>query len=215
MGNPLPKIQAQSEIIKQKYIKFSIHLKSGPIDSCQSLLYSSSWVSSQLELFHSTLTFSKSQSFQVNDSLPLISRNQPLLEMLLLSLVDNAKVLILLKFDSSKDFADFTRALLLSKRPSWSMSPVCQVCCKRFGVVSRTHHCRSCGNAICGQCSQLSRLDMYGYVDNQRVCVQCPRKIEEIVGVICELRQKDLKTTTSDNLYDLPFNQSLIEPGQG
>lgn len=53
-------------------------------------------------------------------------------------------------------------------------APFCFVCKTDFGYLSRKHHCRRCGNVVCGDCSAnqmvLTKLDP---VAQQRVCDTC------------------------------------------
>lgn len=47
----------------------------------------------------------------------------------------------------------------------------CVVCHKRFTLLKRRHHCRSCGEVICGGCSQHAPLKARGKA--VRICVAC------------------------------------------
>lgn len=48
----------------------------------------------------------------------------------------------------------------------------CFKCHDEFTFVNRRHHCRSCGNVVCGDCSSR-KLPLPGWSDPQRVCVNC------------------------------------------
>jgi len=58
--------------------------------------------------------------------------------------------------------------------PEFKNSTKCQSCGILFGLITRKHHCRQCGNTFCGPHSQKSLpLPSYGFVDPVRVCDKC------------------------------------------
>lgn len=73
-----------------------------------------------------------------------------------------------------------------AKARSWLRdSQHCAVCLKRFSVLKRRHHCRSCGRNVCGECSPyrvalLSPLPhpVKGASGPHRVCVDCHEPLE-------------------------------------
>ena len=86
----------------------------------------------------------------------------------------------------------------------------CQMCSSTFSFFTRVHHCRNCGRTICSICSKFSNLEILGYVQEQRICMQCISKVEESVHFICSFRKKEMNSSVMDNLYDLPYNQSVL-----
>ena len=40
--------------------------------------------------------------------------------------------------------------------PEWAEGEVCHRCRTAFGLVTRQHHCRACGQVFCGKCSSKS-----------------------------------------------------------
>lgn len=77
-----------------------------------------------------------------------------------------------------KTFLLWKEAILISKRPVWLFSKVCQVCCEKFGLIRRQHHCRTCGKAVCGNCSRMETvLYMYGYRKPKIICTFCARRL--------------------------------------
>ena len=63
------------------------------------------------------------------------------------------------------------------KKPQWVEGKGCSVCheCQsRFTLFRRKHHCRSCGQIFCDECSKQSiALKHFGYDDPVRVCADC------------------------------------------
>lgn len=51
----------------------------------------------------------------------------------------------------------------------------CVICNAYFGMLVWPHHCRGCGNIVCGSCSNQEAIILhFGENSNlQRVCVQC------------------------------------------
>jgi len=58
--------------------------------------------------------------------------------------------------------------------PEFKNSTKCQSCGTLFGLITRKHHCRHCGNTFCGPHSQKSLpLPSYGFAEPVRVCDKC------------------------------------------
>jgi hypothetical protein len=77
-----------------------------------------------------------------------------------------------------KTFLLWKEAILISKRPEWLYSTVCQVCSKKFNLIRRQHHCRTCGKAVCGDCSRMETvLYMYGYRKPKIICTFCATRL--------------------------------------
>jgi hypothetical protein len=50
----------------------------------------------------------------------------------------------------------------------------CMICSKDFWVMLARHHCRSCGNIVCDDCSPVSAIiQELPTTDPQRVCLMC------------------------------------------
>ncbi len=50
----------------------------------------------------------------------------------------------------------------------------CMICSKEFGFFFRKHHCRSCGDLVCYNCSpETAVIHEMPEMGLQRVCVQC------------------------------------------
>ncbi|KAJ4457450.1 putative tip elongation aberrant protein 1 [Paratrimastix pyriformis] len=67
--------------------------------------------------------------------------------------------------------------LRVKTRPRWmddSEASVCQLCGRGFGILTRKHHCRSCGRIFCAKCcSAIVPLPELGYPEPVRVCQSC------------------------------------------
>ncbi|XP_072882425.1 hepatocyte growth factor-regulated tyrosine kinase substrate isoform X4 [Hemitrygon akajei] len=73
-------------------------------------------------------------------------------------------------------------AMFLSERicfvtpqaPDWVDAEECHRCRVQFGVVTRKHHCRACGQIFCGKCSsKSSTIPKFGIEKEVRVCEPC------------------------------------------
>uniref|UniRef100_A0A8C9VR49 Hepatocyte growth factor-regulated tyrosine kinase substrate n=1 Tax=Scleropages formosus TaxID=113540 RepID=A0A8C9VR49_SCLFO len=60
------------------------------------------------------------------------------------------------------------------KAPDWVDAEECHRCRVQFGVVTRKHHCRACGQIFCGKCSSKnSTIPKFGIEREVRVCEPC------------------------------------------
>lgn len=63
------------------------------------------------------------------------------------------------------------------QQPRWRpdhASDSCLCCGKGFSIWTRRHHCRACGELVCGECSPyLGLLPELGYLDPVRICKDC------------------------------------------
>jgi len=54
----------------------------------------------------------------------------------------------------------------------------CLKCKSKFNLLTRKHHCRSCGKIYCADCtSNMISLPQYGYIKPVRVCNECVGKL--------------------------------------
>jgi len=54
----------------------------------------------------------------------------------------------------------------------------CMVCTKKFSLMKRRHHCRSCGKLVCSKCSPEKMFLPNIRLDKRvRVCIECSKKI--------------------------------------
>ena len=69
--------------------------------------------------------------------------------------------------DNNRTWQKHSRAL-------WVASSDCSKCHAAFGFFRRQHHCRSCGHAVCAQCSPGSGpVPKFGFEKPTRLCVSC------------------------------------------
>ncbi|GAB9465235.1 Mitochondrial distribution/morphology family 35/apoptosis [Globisporangium polare] len=58
--------------------------------------------------------------------------------------------------------------------PRWKQSRNCHVCMTHFTMVKRRHHCRNCGQSVCGgHSTNRVALPKFGLMDPQRICDKC------------------------------------------
>ncbi|OMJ71944.1 hypothetical protein SteCoe_29733 [Stentor coeruleus] len=210
MGSKIPREQVRTEKVKMQYFQAKIQIKSGLLQDSQSLLYSKDWKISLLEIYLCTLYLDKTEELNLNNDFLIISNNQPLHELIFLAKSKEGLKIYMLKFDSNKNFIKITAGIFLSKRPSWILSPVCHICSQEFDMIKRCHHCRYCGKNICASCSKFCRLDLLGYINVQRLCVKCVTRVGDRMKFVCEIRNEDMSESMLENLYDLPYNQSVL-----
>lgn len=79
------------------------------------------------------------------------------------------------KFPEGMSSSLNTSALFDSKTPAdWVDSDACMICSKGFSLLSRRHHCRSCGGVFCQEHSSKNiPLPDLGIYDEVRVCDNC------------------------------------------
>lgn len=62
------------------------------------------------------------------------------------------------------------------KIPRWMPNPLskqCKLCFKKFGLITRKHHCRVCGDIFCAKCCSIFDSFMPHYKNNVRMCIEC------------------------------------------
>ncbi|KAM4691246.1 hepatocyte growth factor-regulated tyrosine kinase substrate isoform 2-T2 [Rhinophrynus dorsalis] len=72
-------------------------------------------------------------------------------------------------------------AMFVSERaPDWVDAEECHRCRVQFGVVTRKHHCRACGQIFCGKCSsKYSTIPKFGIEKEVRVCEPCYEQLNK------------------------------------
>lgn len=63
--------------------------------------------------------------------------------------------------------------------PVWKEGDECFRCKTAFGVITRKHHCRACGNIFCDKCSsKTSTVPKFGIEKEVRVCDSCYTQLQ-------------------------------------
>lgn len=75
----------------------------------------------------------------------------------------------------------------------------CMICTRKFGLFLYRHHCRSCGNIVCDNCSsETAVIFEMRELGEQRVCIQCYWGQDPVHAS----HSKPLSTENSDNEED-------------
>ncbi|VDM99025.1 unnamed protein product [Thelazia callipaeda] len=86
------------------------------------------------------------------------------------------------------DFPRVTEAdamFIAESAPEWADGEECFRCRTAFGIITRKHHCRACGQIFCDKCSsKQSFLPQYGIEKQVRVCDGCYDKVTRKVDVV-------------------------------
>ncbi|XP_042308371.1 hepatocyte growth factor-regulated tyrosine kinase substrate isoform X3 [Sceloporus undulatus] len=70
--------------------------------------------------------------------------------------------------------AERNYSISMWQAPDWVDAEECHRCRVQFGVVTRKHHCRACGQIFCGKCSsKYSTIPKFGIEKEVRVCEPC------------------------------------------
>ncbi|OQR90840.1 cleavage induced hypothetical protein [Thraustotheca clavata] len=62
---------------------------------------------------------------------------------------------------------------LLTKNEFSKDGHCCFICMTKFTMLRRKHHCRICGDVVCGKCSQMKTVRQNGNNKEVRICLQC------------------------------------------
>ncbi|XP_017536116.2 hepatocyte growth factor-regulated tyrosine kinase substrate isoform X3 [Manis javanica] len=72
------------------------------------------------------------------------------------------------------EFKESDAMFAAERAPDWVDAEECHRCRVQFGVVTRKHHCRACGQIFCGKCSsRSSTIPKFGIEKEVRVCEPC------------------------------------------
>uniref|UniRef100_A0A8C9VSM0 Hepatocyte growth factor-regulated tyrosine kinase substrate n=1 Tax=Scleropages formosus TaxID=113540 RepID=A0A8C9VSM0_SCLFO len=75
---------------------------------------------------------------------------------------------------SFPEFKESDAMFVAERAPDWVDAEECHRCRVQFGVVTRKHHCRACGQIFCGKCSSKnSTIPKFGIEREVRVCEPC------------------------------------------
>lgn len=63
--------------------------------------------------------------------------------------------------------------------PMWKLDKCCHICATKFSMFKTRHHCRNCGESVCGKHSKKSLpLQHLGFPERQRVCNICFDRVQ-------------------------------------
>ena len=201
MGNRLPQEQARSERTKLCPIKALVYLKSGSTDSIKSLLSHTEWYEVSLTIHRSLLIFEDQPPMKIDQNFLILNHNEQALEIAFLVYNDLSQRTYLIRCKSIRQFKDLALAIFFSKRPSWVISPVCQICVRPFSLFLRDHHCRNCGKDICRNCSEFYQLEISGYIGKQRLCVKCVEKVQMYINIVADIQINEFNNPNNFSLY--------------
>nr|XP_057904153.1 hepatocyte growth factor-regulated tyrosine kinase substrate isoform X4 [Doryrhamphus excisus] len=72
------------------------------------------------------------------------------------------------------EFKESDAMFAAERAPEWVDAEECHRCRVQFGVMTRKHHCRACGQIFCGKCSsKYSTIPKFGIEKEVRVCEPC------------------------------------------
>ncbi|XP_036409319.1 hepatocyte growth factor-regulated tyrosine kinase substrate [Megalops cyprinoides] len=72
------------------------------------------------------------------------------------------------------EFRESDAMFAAERAPDWVDAEECHRCRVQFGVMTRKHHCRACGQIFCGKCSsKYSTIPKFGIEKEVRVCEPC------------------------------------------
>ncbi|XP_066237636.1 hepatocyte growth factor-regulated tyrosine kinase substrate isoform X2 [Saccopteryx leptura] len=80
------------------------------------------------------------------------------------------------------EFKESDAMFAAERAPDWVDAEECHRCRVQFGVVTRKHHCRACGQIFCGKCSsRYSTIPKFGIEKEVRVCEPCYEQLNKKV----------------------------------
>ncbi|XP_004860998.1 hepatocyte growth factor-regulated tyrosine kinase substrate isoform X6 [Heterocephalus glaber] len=89
------------------------------------------------------------------------------------------------------EFKESDAMFAAERAPDWVDAEECHRCRVQFGVVTRKHHCRACGQIFCGKCSsKYSTIPKFGIEKEVRVCEPCYEQLNK--------KAEGKATTTTD-----------------
>ncbi|XP_024409559.2 hepatocyte growth factor-regulated tyrosine kinase substrate isoform X1 [Desmodus rotundus] len=78
------------------------------------------------------------------------------------------------------EFKESDAMFAAERAPDWVDAEECHRCRVQFGVVTRKHHCRACGQIFCGKCSsRSSTIPKFGIEKEVRVCEPCYEQLNK------------------------------------
>ncbi|XP_049601811.1 hepatocyte growth factor-regulated tyrosine kinase substrate isoform X5 [Syngnathus scovelli] len=102
------------------------------------------------------------------------------------------------------EFKESDAMFSAEKAPDWVDAEECHRCRVQFGVMTRKHHCRACGQIFCGKCSsKYSTIPKFGIEKEVRVCEPCFEQLNNSHPSSPSLRKAEIKPVSA-NAAELP-----------
>ncbi|CAI5736781.1 unnamed protein product [Peronospora destructor] len=84
----------------------------------------------------------------------------------------------------------------------------CAVCSRTFGTFRPRHHCRSCGEVICGKCSVFKSVEVPGTtLKNVRICSVCNMGVQKADGHDDDGNMSDISTSSVTSSSTIAHNE--------
>ncbi|KAK1928465.1 1-phosphatidylinositol 3-phosphate 5-kinase [Phytophthora citrophthora] len=84
----------------------------------------------------------------------------------------------------------------------------CAVCSRTFGTFRPRHHCRSCGEVICGKCSVFKSVEVPGTtLKNIRICSVCNMGVQKAGGQDDDGNASDISTSSVTSSSTIAHNE--------
>ncbi|XP_055971735.1 hepatocyte growth factor-regulated tyrosine kinase substrate [Sorex fumeus] len=104
------------------------------------------------------------------------------------------------------EFKESDAMFAAERAPDWVDAEECHRCRVQFGVVTRKHHCRACGQIFCGKCSsKYSTIPKFGIEKEVRVCEPCYEQLN---------RKAEGKSTSTSELPPEYLTSPLSQQSQ-
>ncbi|XP_028843241.1 hepatocyte growth factor-regulated tyrosine kinase substrate isoform X1 [Denticeps clupeoides] len=102
------------------------------------------------------------------------------------------------------EFKESDAMFAAERAPDWVDAEECHRCRVQFGVMTRKHHCRACGQIFCGKCSsKYSTIPKFGIEKEVRVCEPCFETLNNHPSLSPPPRKAEGKTSSAGTT-DLP-----------
>nr|XP_019950083.1 PREDICTED: hepatocyte growth factor-regulated tyrosine kinase substrate isoform X2 [Paralichthys olivaceus] len=103
------------------------------------------------------------------------------------------------------EFKESDAMFAAERAPDWVDAEECHRCRVQFGVMTRKHHCRACGQIFCGKCSsKYSTIPKFGIEKEVRVCEPCFELLNNHPSLSPPLRKAEGKAPGSTGTPELP-----------
>ncbi|XP_017309618.1 hepatocyte growth factor-regulated tyrosine kinase substrate isoform X3 [Ictalurus punctatus] len=98
------------------------------------------------------------------------------------------------------EFKESDAMFAAERAPDWVDAEECHRCRVQFGVMTRKHHCRACGQIFCGKCSsKYSTIPKFGIEKEVRVCEPCFEQLNNHPSLSPPSRKAEGKSSSSSS----------------